>query len=198
MVPRAIVLAACHCLTAASRRYGWACGAAAVKQCFAVRSRVTRPALRNLPRLHRVSPELCLPARTTLTGNSMPAPEPIPQNATDRRRYQRHLGHAAAIVIRESDAMRKGIAVNVDTICAEGLGITSAVPLTLGERVKITLRNDIQRFKKEFRAQVCWIEPSGDKFRIGMSLSTRMLPLDLMQLRRAGATEQGINGRVWV
>jgi len=71
-------------------------------------------------------------------------------------------------------------------------------PLNLGERVKITLRNDIQRFKKELRGQVRWIEPVGNKFRVGMSLATRLMPLDLMMLRRAGATDQGVNGRVWV
>lgn len=128
----------------------------------------------------------------------MPPPDPNTPPVTDRRRYQRHLGHAAALVIRESDTMRKGFPVNVDTISVEGLGLTSPVALVLGERVKITLRNDIQRFKKELRGQVCWVEPFGEKFRIGMSLATRLMPLDLMLLRRAGAAEQGVTGRVWV
>lgn len=129
---------------------------------------------------------------------SVPDSGPTAPKFTERRIYLRHLGHAVAVVVRETDALRSGIAVTLDTICVEGVGITSPTPLNLGERVKITLRNDIQRFKKELRGQVRWIEPVGNKFRVGMSLATRLMPLDLMVLKRAGAAEQGVSGRVWV
>ncbi len=114
-------------------------------------------------------------------------------------RRMRHLGRAETIVLRDCDAMRIGLRVGLQTICASALGIISPVALRVGEQIKVRLRNDVQRFATEMRGAVRQQEPTGDgKFFVGIELYSRLLPLDVMMLRRAGIHDVSYVGKIWV
>lgn len=126
-----------------------------------------------------------------------------PDNDTHRiqdRRYRlRHLGRAETILLRDDDVMRAGLQVGLQTICAGALGIVSPVPLRVGEQIKVRLRNDVQRFVTEMRGAVRRIEPAGDgNFLIDIELFARLMPLDVMMLRRAGIHDVTCTGPIWV
>ena len=117
----------------------------------------------------------------------------------DRRFRLRHLGRAETIVLRDSDSMRIGLRVGLQTICASALGIISPVALKAGEQIKIKLRNDVQRFATELRGAVRQQESTDDgKFLIGIELFSRLMPLDVMMLRRAGINDVTYTGKIWV
>lgn len=117
----------------------------------------------------------------------------------DRRYRLRHLGRAETIVLRDSDVMRLGLRVGLQTICASALGIISPVGLKAGEQIKIRLRNDVQRFATELRGAVRQQEATEDgKFLIAIELFSRLMPLDVMMLRRAGISDVTYVGKIWV
>ncbi len=110
-----------------------------------------------------------------------------------------HLGRAETIILRDTDAMRIGLRVGLEAICASAMGIISPVPLRVGEQIKIRLRNDMQRFATEMRGAVRRLESTeeGD-FRAGIELFSRLMPLDVMMLRRAGMNDRTYTGKIWV
>lgn len=117
----------------------------------------------------------------------------------DRRSYQRHLGHAEVYVIRDTDVMRDGVQVRLENISAAGMGILSPVPFRVDEQLKFRLRNEVQRFSANLRGIVRWMEPKGDgSYLCGIELFTRLMPFDVMMLRRAGVGDQSDPSREWV
>jgi hypothetical protein len=126
-----------------------------------------------------------------------------PDNDTHRiqdRRYRlRHLGRAETILLRDDDVMRAGLRVGLKTISAAALGIVSPVPLRVTEQIKVRLRNDVQRFITEMRGAVRRLEPTGDgNFLVDIELFARLMPLDVMMLRRAGISDVTFTGPIWV
>jgi hypothetical protein len=126
-----------------------------------------------------------------------------PDNDTHRiqdRRYRlRHLGRAETILLRDDDVMRAGLRVGLQTISAAALGIVSPVRLRAAEQIKVRLRNDVQRFITEMRGAVRRLEPTGDgNFLIDIELFARLMPLDVMMLRRAGISDVTCMGPIWV
>ena len=126
-----------------------------------------------------------------------------PDNDTHRiqdRRYRlRHLGRAETILLRDDDVMRAGLRVGLQTISAAALGIVSPVPLRVTEQIKVRLRNDVQRFITEMRGAVRRLEPAGDgSFLIDIELFARLMPLDVMMLRRVGMSDVTYTGPIWV
>jgi hypothetical protein len=127
----------------------------------------------------------------------------LPDNDTHRiqdRRYRlRHLGRAETILLRDDDVMRSGLRVGLQTICAGALGIVSPVPLRIREQIKVRLRNDVQRFVTEMRGAVRRQEPNGDgNYSVDIELFARLMPLDVMMLRRAGMHDDTYMGPIWV
>ncbi|HTI50360.1 MAG TPA: hypothetical protein VL475_05395 [Planctomycetaceae bacterium] len=117
----------------------------------------------------------------------------------ERRLRLRHLGKAETLVLRDSDTMRAGLGVRLQTIRAGSLVVISPVPLRLNEQVKIRLRNDVQRITAELRGAVRWFETCDDgSYLIEFDLFTRLMPLDVMALRRAGATDILHGEKIWV
>lgn len=117
----------------------------------------------------------------------------------ERGNRLRHLGRAETIILRDCDAMRIGLRVGLQAICASALGIVSPVPLRVGEQIKIRLRNDVQRFVTELRGAVRRLEATNDgNYRAGIELYSRLMPLDVMMLRRAGIHDGTYTGKIWV
>jgi hypothetical protein len=127
-------------------------------------------------------------------------PSHVDLSPGERRELRlRHLGRAETLVLRDCDAMRIGLRVGLQTICAAALGIISPVPFNAGEQIKIRLRNDVQRFATEMRGAVRNQEPTGDgNFLVGIELFSRLMPLDVMMLRRAGINDVTYVGKIWV
>lgn len=116
-----------------------------------------------------------------------------------RRVRLRHLGRAETLVLRDDDTMRIGLPVRLESIRAAALEVVSPVPLRLNEQVKIRLRNDVQRITAELRGAVRWIELRDDgSYQVDFELFTRLMPLDVMALRRAGVTDEQLPDRIWV
>ena len=123
----------------------------------------------------------------------------VARPASRRRVRLRHLGRGETTLLRDNDVMRSGLCVGLKSISATSLGINSAVPLRMGEQLKIRLRNDIQRFKAELRGAVRKVKPAPDGgWLITIEIFTRLMPLDVMMLRRAGVADVVSNGRIWV
>lgn len=117
----------------------------------------------------------------------------------DRHYRLRHLGRAETVILRDGDVMRIGMQVDLQSISASALGIISPVPLRVGEQIKIRLRNDVQRFVSELRGSVRWLEAGEDgNFLAGIELFSRLMPLDVMMLRRAGIADVTYTGKIWV
>lgn len=126
-------------------------------------------------------------------------PENEAGHGTERHTRLRHLGQAETIVLRDADVMRLGLGVRLYTIKSSSLSIISPVPLRLGEQVKIKLRNDVQRFATELRGVARRLAPTADeKFLVGIELFSRLMPLDVMMLRRAGVADVQYAGKIWV
>jgi predicted DNA-binding antitoxin AbrB/MazE fold protein len=122
--------------------------------------------------------------------------EPAP--VVERRIRLPHLGKAETLILRDNDTMRVGLAVRLVTIRAAGLGVVSPVSLRQGEQVKIRLRNDVQRITAELRGAVRNIVERDDGYAIEIELFARLMPLDVMALRRAGATDIVLPEKIWV
>lgn len=111
----------------------------------------------------------------------------------------RHLGRAETVVLRDTDLMRVGLQVRLYKINASSLSIISPVPLRVGEQIKIKLQNDVQRFMSELRGVARRLAPTeDDKFLVGIELFSRLMPLDVMMLRRAGVADVSYAGKIWV
>jgi hypothetical protein len=121
------------------------------------------------------------------------------QEIQDRHYRLRHLGRAETIILRDCDVMRLGLRVGLQTVCASALGIISPVPLKVGEQIKVRLHNEVQRFRTEMWGAVRRHEPTEDgRFLAGIELFSRLMPLDVMMLRRAGVDDVTYTGKIWV
>src|SRR5262245_17614892 len=101
----------------------------------------------------------------------------------DRHIRLRHLGRAEAVILRDCDTMRIGLRADLHTVNASALGIISLVPLTVGEQIKVRLRNEVQRFAVELRGAVRRLEPTEDgRYLVAIELYTRLMPLEVMML----------------
>src|SRR5262245_44893434 len=108
----------------------------------------------------------------------------------DRHIRLRHLGRAESVVLRDCDVMRIGVRAGLHTVSAAAVGIICPVPLTVGEQIKIKLRNEVQRFAIEMRGAVRRQEPTEDgRYLVGIELYSRLMPLDVMMLRRVGTDD---------
>jgi len=117
----------------------------------------------------------------------------------DRRYRLRHLGRAETVVLRDSDVMRIGLRVGLQTVSAAALSIISPIPLRVGEQIKVRLRNEVQRFLTDMRGAVRWVEAGENgRFLIGIELFSRLMPLDVMMLRRVGIDDITYSGKIWV
>jgi hypothetical protein len=117
----------------------------------------------------------------------------------DRLYRVRHLGRTETSILRDSDVMRLGLRVTLQTVCASALGVISPVPLNHGEQIKIRLSNEIQRFMTELRGAVRRLERAEDgRYLVGIELFSRLMPLDVMMLRRIGFYETNYAGKIWV
>jgi len=95
--------------------------------------------------------------------------------------------------------MRVGLRVGLQSVSASALGIISPASLRVGEQIKVRLRNDVQRFITEMRGAVRKAEPTGDgNYVVGIELFSRLMPLDVMMLRRAGIHDVTYVGKIWV
>ncbi|MGQ0636225.1 MAG: hypothetical protein ACT4QC_16550 [Planctomycetaceae bacterium] len=116
------------------------------------------------------------------------------------KRYRlRHLGKAETVVLRDSDTMRLGLHVRLETIRATSMAVATNATFRVGEQLKIRLRNDVQRITADLRGAVRWIEPleNGEQL-VEIELFTRLMPLDVMSLRRAGVTDVILPDKIWV
>jgi len=121
------------------------------------------------------------------------------EKVVEKRRIARHLGRAEIRVFRDNDPMRAGVLVNLADISRDGLGLLTDVQFRDDEQLRIRVKNEIQRFTRELRAVVRWQVPMGDGMRrVGVELFTRLGPLELMMLKRAGVCDTSANGSRWV
>jgi len=116
----------------------------------------------------------------------------------ERRLRLRHLGKAETLILRDCDTMRAGLLVQLESIRTAGLGVISQTPLRVGEQVKVRLRNDVQRITAELRGAVRMQTERDDGYLIELELFSRLMPLDVMALRRAGATDIILPDKIWV
>lgn len=117
----------------------------------------------------------------------------------DRRRHSRHPGRAMAEVVRDSDPLRHVLRVELLDVSMTGVGVLIGAKLKSDERVRVRLRNVVQRFLKETRGIVRWTIPTEDgKFRIGIELTTPFTAVDMQMLKRAGIGTTGEIKNIWV
>jgi len=117
----------------------------------------------------------------------------------DRRRHARHPGRAQAEVVRESDPLRHVVRVEMIDVSISGVGFLSTMSLKPEERVRVRLRNVVQRFLKEVRAVVRWNMPTPEgQYRIGVEVLQPFTALEMQMLRRAGVNTPAESSRTWV
>jgi hypothetical protein len=129
------------------------------------------------------------------------APETAPTAAPveERRRHQRRPARASVQLVRESDALRKGIPATLVDVSVSGVGLTSHVPFTAGERVSVRLVNEIQRYCREIRGVIRWTsEIEQGTYRLGIELGTRLSPLDLMGMAALSGSSASHSDSKWM
>lgn len=107
-------------------------------------------------------------------------PLPLPE----RRFMLRYPSRGAAVVLRDNDVMRLGIEGKLRDISSNGVGLLMPEPLTVGESIKVVLRNEIQKIERKVRGVVRHVtqQPDG-RYLIGLELYCRLTPLDVSLLR---------------
>lgn len=117
----------------------------------------------------------------------------------DRRKHQRRPGKADVQVVRESDALRKGIPAGLVDVSVGGVGLLTQEQYTQGERVSVRLKNEIQRYCREIRGVVRWVQDAEPgMFRVGIELGTRLSPLDLMGMAALPTSHESTGNKVWM
>jgi PilZ domain len=117
----------------------------------------------------------------------------------ERRRNVRHPGRALAEVIRDSDPLRHVLRVELLDVSTTGVGLSINTRLKNDERIRVRLRNVVQRFLKEVHGIVRWSVPTEDgKFRMGVELLTPFTTVDMQMLKRAGIGKMGESSSIWV
>lgn len=121
------------------------------------------------------------------------------KSESDRRRHARHPGRAQAEIVRESDPLRHVLRVEMIDVSISGVGFVSSMMLRPEERLRVRLRNVVQRFLKEVRAVVRWTMPTADgQYRIGVEVLQPFTALEMQMLRRAGVNTPAETSRNWV
>lgn len=117
----------------------------------------------------------------------------------DRRRHSRHPGRAMAEVVRDADPLRHVLRVELLDVSMSGVGVLIGTKLKNDERIRVRLRNVVQRFLKEVRGIVRWSVPTEDgKYRVGVELVTSFTAVDMQMLKRAGIGTTENSSNIWV
>lgn len=117
----------------------------------------------------------------------------------NRRQHRRHRGKAVVHVVRERDFVRTRIPAKLLELSVAGIGLVSSARIEMNEQVRVCLQNDIQRIKQEVRGVVRWMSPTTEgEFRVGIELSARLSPNDLLSLTRVGTTSETGAARIWM
>ena len=104
-----------------------------------------------------------------------------------------------AELIRESDPLRHVLRVELLDVSMSGAGLLTSALLKNDERIRLRLRNVVQRFLKEVRGIVRWSIPTGDgRHRVGIELATPFSAVDMQMLKRAGIGTTGAASSIWV
>jgi c-di-GMP-binding flagellar brake protein YcgR len=128
--------------------------------------------------------------------------ETVPAEAfseADRRRHTRHAGRALAEVVRDSDPLRHVLRVELLDVSMSGVGLLIGTKLKNDERIRVRLRNVVQRFLKEVRGIVRWSIPTENgKYRVGIELLVPFTAVDMQMLKRAGIGTNSDKSNLWV
>ncbi|MEX0726813.1 MAG: PilZ domain-containing protein [Planctomycetaceae bacterium] len=114
-----------------------------------------------------------------------PPNEPPESNAGQPRgRTPRSPGEPKAAIYRDTDVMRWGIEGDLYEVSISGIGMILDDPMTIGEQIKVTLINDLQKVRKEVRGVVRQVTLLDDgRHQIGVELFTRLTPLEMSLLK---------------
>ena len=134
------------------------------------------------------------------------ADEPSGGKKPRRKRRARSLATGSrALVIRDRDAMRKGVKGVVREVKMTRVVLGMSIPLESGEQINLRLRNSIQRFKKEARGVVRRVMPlepvppdEETLFRVDVELYTRLTPLEVSLLRMGIRDDSADSEPKWV
>lgn len=125
--------------------------------------------------------------------------EPACSRVEDRRKHQRRTGKANVHLVRESDALRKGIPATLVDVSVGGVGLISHDLFAQGERVSVRLQNEIQRYCREIRGVVRWVrETEPGAYRLGIELGARLSPLDLMGMAALSTSHESNGDKKWM
>ena len=121
------------------------------------------------------------------------------QERPERRLMVRYPSKASTSVIRESDVMRMGIDAVLKDISGAGLGVIMKTPLRIGEQIKLSLRNEIQRLQKETRGVVRHVTEHDDgTYDVGIELTARLTPLEVSLLRMGIPKDSATDQPTWI
>ena len=109
-----------------------------------------------------------------------PLGQPFDEDEPPPRLFSR----TVARVFRDTDAMRLGVDARVYAVATTFVGIRLAMPLDVGEIVKVELSNNLQHIDKEVRGIVNSVRPlSKGQYDIKVDLQMRLTPLEVSQLK---------------
>ena len=126
--------------------------------------------------------------------------QPPDQPGPEQRSVRRHRSSAVVVVFRADDVMRTGIEARLTDVAMKGVGFDIGEPLAVNEKVKLTLRNDIQRIETETRGTVRRVSPREDGspgWHVGVELFNRLESRDISPLR-SGIGDVDSDGPVWI
>ena len=110
------------------------------------------------------------------------SPESVSGNP--RRRTTRSPGAPKAAIYRDDDVMRWGIEGDLAEVSISGIVMILDDPMTVGEQIKVTLINDLQKVRKEVRGVVRQVTARDDsRHQIDVELFTRLTPLEMSLLK---------------
>jgi hypothetical protein len=105
----------------------------------------------------------------------------------ENRKHPRKPGKAVIEVTRERDHRRILLPVHLVDISVNGVGLIVGEMFTVGEGVKILLRNDARRYSKQVPGTVRWSKPTADgKFQVGIGLNVWFTPRDMQLMTQSG------------
>lgn len=115
----------------------------------------------------------------------------------EKRKQSRHPSSAIVEVIRESDSRRISLPVDLVDVSIGGIGLITVEPFAPDDRVKVRLKNDIRKFRKETHGVVRWAQLTPDgQYRIGIELYSRFSALDMQLLKQVGLAGGAL--KIWV
>ena len=104
--------------------------------------------------------------------------------AKPRGRTPRSPGVPKAAIYRDTDVMRWGIEGELAEVGISGIVLVLDEPMNLGEQIKITLINDLQKVRKEVRGAVRQVTLLDDgRHQVAVELFTRLTPLEMSLLK---------------